>query len=69
MEDSKPWYASKGIWGGIIAAVTAALAAFGVTITESDQESLVQSGLALVAAVSAVLGVYGRAKASKKLSK
>jgi len=67
--DGKAWWASRGIWGGIVA-IAAGIAGFwGVTISPEDQAHLTDLVVLAVSALGAVIGgimaVIGR-KAAKK---
>ncbi len=68
---TKPWYASKTIWGGIIALIAAVLSLFGHQIDPQTQKFItdqaVQIATAIAAAVGGGLAIYGRIKAEKKV--
>jgi hypothetical protein len=69
--ETKPWYASKGVWGGIvtIAAVLAGIA--GIEIDAKTQALIVDQGVgiatALVALAGSILSIWGRVKAVKAI--
>ena len=67
MEETKKWYMSKSVWGGIIAVAAAVAGAFGFTIGADEQNILAESAVAVAGVVGAVLAVVGRVKASKKI--
>lgn len=67
MDDTKAWYASSGVWGGIIAVVTAGLGFFHFTISAADQVNVVQGLATAGAAVGGLVAVIGRIAASKKI--
>ena len=65
--DSKAWYMSKGVWGGIIAIGAAIAGAFGYAVSPDDQAGLAEAAVAVGAAVGGAIAIIGRAKASKPL--
>lgn len=74
MEDSKPWYQSRTILGGAVAAVAGGAQLIGYTITPADQVALVdaatQIGMLATSVVSLVGGavaIWGRIVASKAI--
>lgn len=69
MNDIKNWWQSKTIWGGIITVLAVVLGAFGYTLTGDDQSLLVDIVSTIVGAIGGLLAIYGRVKASKKVSK
>lgn len=66
-EQSKPWYQSKAVIGGVVAAVAGLLAFAGVDIGIEDQGILTDAVLGLVGAIGGILAVYGRVKADRKI--
>lgn len=67
MDDSgKPWWQSKGIWGGIIAVLSAVAMLFGYEINESELLTIVMQ---IVALAGGVLAVIGRAQAKKPIKR
>lgn len=69
MTESKPWWASKTVWGGLIAVLASLAAAFGFDIGPADQEAIVASVVSIAGAVGGLLAVYGRVKADRKVGK
>lgn len=68
--DSKAWYTSKAIWGGIVAIVAALSSAiFGITLGAEDQEALVNVIATVAGAFGGLLAIYGRVKASAPIGK
>lgn len=67
--ETKAWYQSKAVWGGIIAVVSGILGLFGKQIDKETQEFLSQSAVELSTAVMTIIGgivaIYGRIKADK----
>lgn len=67
MNDSKKWYASKAVWGGIVALLAVLLGAFGYTITGDDQSALIETLSVIGGSIGSLLAIYGRISASKKV--
>ena len=66
--DSKAWWLSKGIWGGIVSAVAGILAAiWGVSLSPDDQELVVNLALAVASAAGGVMAIVGRLLAKKPI--
>jgi len=68
----KSWLVSKTIWGAVIVLVSTALKTFGVgDIPAAEQAALTDSIMGLVTTVGqfvgAVIAIYGRVKAEKKI--
>ncbi len=73
MENSKVWYLSKGIWGGILSGLVGALALLGVAV-DANFVNVVSDKIVLVipaaiTVVGAILAIVGRIKAVKKIGK
>ena len=72
-EKVKPWWASKTIWGGIVAAVCGVLALAGHQVSPDTQSFLTQQAVQVATAVATVVGgalaIYGRIKAQGKIGK
>jgi hypothetical protein len=70
--DSKPWYASMGIWGGIISAASILGGFFGITVDAETQRVIASEAVALVTAAGTVIGsalaIWGRFRATKTIS-
>lgn len=67
MNDFKPWYASRTIWGSIIALLAAVASAFGVEIDQQMQTTFIESVLQLVAIGGSMLAVFGRMTATTQI--
>ncbi len=69
MDDTKPWWQSRGIWGGLIALVATAVSVLlHKTIPADSQSALVDGIIALAQAVGGILAVWGRATAIEKVA-
>ena len=65
MDETKSWYMSKTVWGGLIAVAAGAAGAFGYTIAPDDQAQIVDAVVVVATVVGGLLSVFGRVKASK----
>ena len=65
MTDFKPWYASKTIWGAVVALLAAIASAFGVDIDQQMQANFVDTLLQLVAVGGSAIALFGRINATK----
>lgn len=64
--DGKPWYASKTIWGGIIAAAAPFI---GLALHFQIDPDLAQAVAAALASVGGVVAIVGRVKATGPIQK
>lgn len=67
MNESKSLFASKGVMGGVVAALAGVVGVFGYTITPEDQAALITLIPSIVAIVGGIVAMYGRIKATKKI--
>ena len=66
MQETKQWYSSRAVWAGIVAAIIGILGAFGVDVVDSP-DSIADNIVALVVAISGLVTILGRIKATKKI--
>lgn len=66
MMESKSWYSSKTVWGGLIALVSGLLGIAGITISPEEQELIIMSVTAIASSIGGLLAVYGRIKTDRK---
>ena len=62
--ESKPWYASTTVWGGIIAAVSPLIGVIFHVNLASEATAISDALAALGAGIGGLIAVYGRTKAS-----
>jgi hypothetical protein len=67
MDDTKQWYLSKTVWGGLIAVLASLLQATGVDIDPGMQDALADHLVALAGAVGGLVAIYGRFAAFRRL--
>jgi len=70
--ETKSWYESKGIWGGIISVLALVAGAFGVNeLTPEVQAQLVDNAVVLASVLASligtILGIVGRLKAKSTI--
>ena len=72
MEDTKPWYASKAVIGGVLAAVAGIAAMIGYQFSAPAVEQTTNDTLLIVESIVAIIGgalaIWGRIKATKKIA-
>lgn len=66
-EESKKWYLSKGVMGGIMSVFALTAGAFGYVISPEEQEVLVLVITGLASGILSLVGSLGRIKATKKI--
>ncbi len=67
MGESKAWYASKGVVGGVVAVLSVVLGALGYNVSPEDQEAVVAAVSAIGAGVGGLVAIYGRLRANRKI--
>ena len=65
---SKPWWQSKSVIGGLVALLAVVLKGFGYDFGLENQQVIIDTLLEVVSGAGAALAVYGRVKATKKLT-
>ena len=65
--ESKGWYLSRTVWGGILAIAASVLNLAGIEISGADQAELADKMTALMAAAGGIVAVAGRLAASRRL--
>jgi len=64
LDGTKPWWQSRAVWGGIVAAAAGIASLFGVDI---DQAKATEIAVSLAPLIGGALAVYGRVRASKPI--
>jgi len=62
--DSKPWYTSTTVWGGIIAAASPLIGVIFHVNLASESAAIADALAALGAGIGGLIAVYGRTKAT-----
>jgi len=66
--DTKVWYQSKTMWGGIVAVLAGIAGVLGYSFGDAEQSLVVDGIIAAVGAVGGILAVFGRATATTELT-
>ena len=69
LTETKSVWASKAVWGGLIAVIASLAGIWGYTITPADQASIVELVTSVAALGGGALAIVGRILASKKIGK
>jgi len=68
MVEEKKWFESKTIWGALVAVAASVAGGFGFSINEASQLELTNAVVQLVAAMGAMVALYGRLNATQVIS-
>ena len=66
--DSKPWFQSKGVWGGVIALLAGVAGLFGFHLDAALQGDVIDWLAAAGGVAGAALAIYGRIKATSRVT-
>lgn len=66
-QETKAWYQSKTVWGGILAIAASGMSLAGVELGALDQAQLANEFTALIGAAGGIIAVAGRLSARRKL--
>lgn len=64
MEDIKPWYYSKTVWGAVLAIVASLLRMLGFELGAADQSAMADALVSIAGAAGGLLAIYGRVTAN-----
>ncbi|KAA3519633.1 hypothetical protein GOZ89_04490 [Agrobacterium vitis] len=64
MNDGKPWYLSKAVWGALVAILASGLQLGGFELGLLEQGQLTDALVALAGSVGGLVALYGRLVAS-----
>ncbi len=67
MNDLKPWYQSKTIWGSLVAIGAALASALGYPIDQATQSMMVESLLQLATVGGSLFAIFGRLSATSEI--
>jgi uncharacterized membrane protein len=66
-QENKSWYASKGVWGGILAVAASVAGIFGFTFGVELQEQVVSYITQLIGVIGGLLAIFGRVTAKQPI--
>lgn len=72
MDSGKAWWASKGVWGGVVAAASGVAGLFGANVDEAAQAQMTEAIISVCSTLSmlgGVVAIIGRIRADKKIGK
>lgn len=67
MVNFKPWFLSKTIWSSSVAGIVSVASLFGIAVDSGDQTALTEAILQSIAAISSLIAIFGRIKASARI--
>ena len=65
--ETKAWWQSKTIWGGLVAIGSALAGVAGIAISPELQDEIVALVMVIAGGVGGLLSIYGRIKADKEI--
>lgn len=63
MNGTKAWYASRGVWGGVVGVLAGVVTLAGIDLNATIQAELTDIAVGAGELVGGVLAIYGRIKA------
>jgi hypothetical protein len=67
LNDTKSIFASRGVWGALIAVLAAGGGLLGYTITPDQQVQVVESVALIASGIGGLVALWGRISATKRL--
>jgi hypothetical protein len=61
--ETKKWFESIGVWGGIVALIAGIAGGFGYAVGPEEQAAIATAITALASAIGGAIAIYGRMKA------
>ena len=68
MDDIKPWYQSKTVWGAVITLASMAAALAGIEVSDPDRQALADFLVVAGGAVGGILSLVGRLVARGRIA-
>jgi hypothetical protein len=68
LEETKPIWKSKGVWGGAIAVLAAFAGLAGYAVTPDRQAQILEAGALIASGVGGLVAVWGRVVATKRIT-
>jgi hypothetical protein len=67
MNEAKPWYLSKTIWGALVSVAATLGGMFGLPVDATGQAALTEAILQTVSAVAGIVAILGRVSADSRI--
>ncbi|WEX07725.1 hypothetical protein [Chelativorans sp. AA-79] len=67
MTETKPWYLSRTIWASAVTVATAVGGLFGLPVAEIDGQTLTETLLQAITAISGLVAIFGRLSAETRI--
>lgn len=64
-DETKPWYASRTVWGALIAIAASLANAAGIEMTAGDEGELADLLVSAAGVIGGLIAVYGRISARR----
>lgn len=68
MDEIKPWYQSKTVWGAVITLASMAAAVAGIEVSDPDRQALADFLVVAGGAVGGILSLVGRLVARGRIA-
>ena len=69
MNEVKSVFASKTVWGGVVAILPPALSLVGVDLSPQDAQGIVEHVDTIISGIGGLLAIYGRVTATKAIKR
>ncbi|MDQ0454274.1 hypothetical protein [Rhizobium paknamense] len=68
MNETKPWYGSRAVWGALVAIAAGGLQVAGIDLGLAEQGQMADLLMALASAVGGLVALYGRLAARSAIT-
>lgn len=67
MNEEKPWYLSKTIWGAMVSVAATLAGMLGLPVDVGGQAALTDAVLQVISAVAGIVAILGRVSATSRI--
>jgi phytoene dehydrogenase-like protein len=67
MNEAKPWYLSKTIWGALVSVAATLAGMLGLPVDAGGQAALTDALLQVISAVAGIVAILGRVSATSRI--